>query len=225
MNLASTAKLFVAVCFGAACLWMGEARAADATDQVHVVTDAGVASGGLTIAAFDQRLENDARRDQQRYAGAAVSRSVEFDVAFPLDAKEYGSFGKYGVILVSALSRDASELPLAKVYIQIGGSAVALHRVVSIRRELGPASIAAAEYGKYREDAFYLVPIAALLRDFTLLADFAVHRSGFVVSKGPLTLPDFIKADATLTTADPGPGPSLDGLKVFLNREYPGFLN
>ena len=204
---------------------MAEASAADATSQEHVVSNSGVAAGGLTIAAFDQRLENDARRDQQRYAGAALSRIAEFDVTFPIDATEYKNFGKYGVILVSALSHDASELPLARVYVQVGGSTVELQRVVSIRRELGPNSIAGAEYGRYREDAFYLLPVGALLGDFTLLADFAVHRSGFVLTKGPLALPDFIKADLTLSNTDPGPLPSANAFVALFKREYPGFAN
>src|SRR6266481_3680406 len=117
MTLISTVRIFVAACCSAACLWMGEARSADATSEGHLVSGTSVANGSLTIAAFDQRLENDARRDQQRYAGSMVSRIAEFDVAFPIDAAEYASFGKFGVILVSALSHDASELPLAKVYV------------------------------------------------------------------------------------------------------------
>lgn len=160
MALTSIAKIFAAVCCGAACLWMVDARPADTTD--HAVTNGDGAKGGLTIAAFNERLENAARRDQQRYAGSIVSRIVQFDLAFPMDANEYKSFGKYGLLLVSALSHDASELPLAKVYFQLDGSTVELQRVVSIPREVGPKSIASSEYGQYREDAFYLLPAGAV---------------------------------------------------------------
>lgn len=225
MTLTSIARVFVAVCCGAAFLWMGEARSADATSPEHIVANPSVATGSLTIAAFNQRLENDARRDRQRYAGSTVDRIAEFDVAFPRDANEYKSFGKYGLLLVSALSHDASELPLAKVYIQLGGSTVELQRVVSIPRDVEPNSIASSEYGQYREDAFYLLPAGVVSGDFTLLADFAVHRSGFVVTKGPLALPDFIKTDATLSKTDPGPLPTANAFVVLLRREYPGFTN
>jgi len=213
------------VCCGAACLWIGEARSADATSPEHTFENTNVAKGGLTIDAFNRRLEDAARCDQQRYAGSAVSRIVQFDLAFPRDANEYKSFGKYGLLLVSALSHDASELPLAKVYVQFGGSTVELQRVVSIPREPAPNSAAGSEYGQYRQDAFYLIPAGALSDDFTLLADFAVHRSGFIVTKGPLTLPDFIKSDVTLSKTDPGPLPSANAFVVLLRREYPGFVN
>jgi hypothetical protein len=204
---------------------MGEARSADATSPEHTIENTNVTKGGLTIAAFNQRLEDAARRDQQRYAGSTVDRIVQFDLAFPRDANEYKSFGKYGLLLVSALSHDASELPLVKVYIQLGGSTVELQRVVSIPRDVGPKSIASSEYGQYREDAFYLLPAGAVSGYFTLLADFAVHRSGFVLTKGPLALPDFIKTDATLSKTDPGPLPTANVFVALLRREYPGFTN
>ncbi len=77
--------------------------------------------------------------------------------------------------------------------------------------------------GPYREDGFYLIPVAALLRRGEVQCDFAINRVGFRLHSLPIsTLPEFLKSDLDPTPAR-GARPSVEALKTLLQREYPGF--
>jgi hypothetical protein len=199
-------------------IFLGMAAAtaeAAAQDTTHVIATPVINHGAVSLADFNQRLEADASGYLQKYPPGAISRFVEFDSAFPLDQPEYEAVGKFGIILLSAFSRDESELPLAGVY--IGG--INLKCVGFVRRNISPASDVSAAFGPFRVDSFCLVPANLLRGDTSISADFAKNRLGFNVGAG-LEAPDFIRADA-----DPKPAAEPDWtiLKRIVVREYPGF--
>jgi hypothetical protein len=168
--------------------------------------------GAVTLDAFNKRVEDVAAGYLKQYPPGAISRIVLFDSAFPLDEAEYKASGGYGVLMVSALSRDQGELPLASVYID--GSK--LKFIGGISREVAPDSLAHAAFGAFRTDSFWLVPAALFRSDAVITADFARNRMGFTVGNG-LPAPAFRTANANSEKPDFGI------LKKLVAREYPGF--
>jgi hypothetical protein len=173
----------------------------------------------VTPQDIDRRLEERAA-EIKRMAPQGADRYVVFDLAFPLDPAEYRAVGKTALLLLVALSRNADELPLRRVYTRAGVDEVDLRRLGSRRSELPPRSLARAVVGRYREDAFYLAPAGALLRDNMLSCDFAKNRAGFVINRAAIDPPDFIRADRERDVAEK---PDESALKAFVEREYPGF--
>jgi len=195
--------------------------AARAGDVEHHVGEGGVADGPVPLQSFDQRIENDAMDMQQKYHGTAA-RFVEYDSALPRDQAEYRAFGKFGILLVSAMAQDERELPLARVYALVGGHEIELKRVARVRRELPLGGTARPEFGRYREDSFYMLPIRLKQADASLLCDFAVNRKAFAVGTLEGGLQDFIVADPYEESGAP---PSDEAVRAFVDREYPGFLS
>jgi hypothetical protein len=153
-------------------------------------------------------------------APRGAARFVVYDLGWPLDVAEYRTLGKHGVLLVSALSQQADELPLKRVYTQADGKVTPLQRLFSTRRAVPAGSLARKVFGPYQEDSFYLVPAGALMQEWLLFCDFAKNRNEFSISRSPMTPPEFIQSDRERhVIAKPIPV----ALRAFLEREYPGF--
>ena len=173
----------------------------------------------VTPQDIDQRLEKRAVEIRQM-APQGADRYVLFDLAFPLDQAEYRAVAKQVLILITAVSRQANELPLRRVYTRAGGRDVECRKLGSRRGELPAGSLARTVVGRYREDAFHLAPIAALLSENLLMCDFAKNRSGFVVNHAAFEPPDFIRADRQ---ADAAAKPDDAAVRALVEREFPGF--
>jgi hypothetical protein len=130
--------------------------------------------------------------------------------------------GKYGVVLVSAISHNPKELPLSRVYMRIDDRDVELKRVMSVRRQTPEGSATREMFGAYREYAFYLVPVELVTKSTLLFCDFAANRKAFQISQLDDPEPAFIASDHDRT---PGKVPSTAVLKAFIAREYPGILS
>jgi hypothetical protein len=185
--------------------------------QVTMRVPAG--KGAVTPQDIDLLVERRAA-DVKRVAPKGADRYVLFDIAYPLDAAEYRAVGKTALLLTVAVSRDADELPLRRVFTRAGSQDIDLQKLGSRRSELPAASLARAVVGPYREDAFYLAPIGALLRQSLLMCDFAKNREGFVINRAPLDPPAFVRADRQRDAADK---PAEAAIRTFVDREYPGF--
>jgi hypothetical protein len=196
---------------------IGEGFRSPARAQVTMRVPAG--KGAVTPQDIDALVERRAA-DVKRIAPTGADRYVLFDVAYPLDAAEYRAVGKTVVLLTVAISRNADELPLRRVYTQAGSRDIDLQRLGSRRSELPAGSLARAVVGPYREDAFYLAPVGALLRQSLLMCDFAKNRDGFVINRAPLEPPSFIRVDRARGSADK---PAAAAIRAFVEREYPGF--
>jgi hypothetical protein len=173
----------------------------------------------VTPQDIDQRLDKRAAEIRQM-APQGADRYVLFDLAFPADQAEYRAVGKHALILIAAVSKQADELPLRRVYTRTAGRDLDCRKLGSRRSELPSTSPARAVVGRYREDAFYLAPVAALLSENLLMCDFARNRNGFVVSRAPFEPPEFIRADHQ---AEAAAKPDDAAVRALVEREYPGF--
>ena len=180
----------------------------------HLVGPAGNAKGAVTRQQFETRFETSAALP---LAGRA-DRFAAFDIAWPRDAEEAKRLGGNTVILLGALSQNASELPLAKVYLERpGGSPVVLRRLGRVKRTLPSSSQAAKVFGPNLTEEFYLVPVHALGSNVMLKCDFAKNRLGFVLSHS-------LSASRALP-AMPSPAvrPLAGAVQAMVAREFPGF--
>lgn len=203
-----------ALAVAATLAWTGAA----AQDEVHIAYDAptsyGATSAESVLAGMDQTA---ARLEAMNATG---SRTTQHDVAWPHTPAEPKALGGWTIVLVSAVTADPAELPLAKVYLHLDGSDVVLRPLATRQVRLDPTSRLAMRVGTFREDAFFLAPVAGLLKNGEMRVDFAAHRTGFVLGILPLaSVPDFVIAGAASPMGEPQP----DAVATMLRREYVGF--
>lgn len=172
----------------------------------------------VSKADLDRRIEEGAAELLLEHQQGG-DRTVHYDVAFPADEKEFFDVGGNALLVLSAISRNGDELPIKTVYVRTPHGDVPLSRIATTRSRVSQGSVAFAAYGSYRQDAVYLLPLDLAAGDPPILCDFAVNRTGFVVSKSGLEVP------ANLRSRQPIKAPaSFAALKAFAMREYPGVI-
>lgn len=189
--------------------------------DAQVLTRGRVSNGAVSSVEITKRLELSAIRTMQSgLTGAARGSLVDF--AWPETPEEYRALAKHVLVLVSAVTQDAAELPLRRVYVSANGRVTELVRLSSQRSKVAKASTTFLAFGTHREDGFYLAPAGAMMADGYLQADFAIRRTNFNLYKLPATPPAFIRRDS-----DPAPAadakPETAALRAILHREYKGF--
>jgi hypothetical protein len=167
------------------------------------------------------RLETQARRLPPEMAAHAM-RGAGYDLAWPRSAEEYRAIGNSAVVLVSVVTRDARELPLRRIYHDAKGQEAPLTTLRCHRSEVADGSPIRAVFGQYREDCFFLVPGAALLREGALRADFAANRTGFSLIDLPIEPPKDVRR---YIEGISGKSPPVDqaALNAMIEREYSGY--
>jgi hypothetical protein len=185
--------------------------------QTHITASAPDTRGATGRTAIDQRLDVVARGLLDNRLTSP--RLAVIDVAWPSTIREYESAGKYGVLLVAAASAEPQELPLRRVYLRVDAVDVPLQMVVEFPTKVSSTSPLGSAVGRFREDAFYLVPISLMKRHGLLLADFGDSRSEFRLAELPFQPPSFTDADD-----DPRPTePDQVAVLALMRREFPGY--
>jgi hypothetical protein len=184
----------------------------------HVVGAPGEGSGALSREKFEARFGTDAAKLLVQSPQARADRFAAYDIAWPRGADEEKRLGGNTVMVVGALSQDASELPLSKVYLEHpDGSVVELQRLGLVSGALAASSRAAKVFGPNVSEEFYLVPLGALGRDVTLKCDFAKSRMGFILSKS------LVPPKNSPSAISPARQPLAAAVRAMVAREYPGF--
>ncbi len=189
----------------------------EAEDHLHVRERTGYSSEPVGSARMDERITESALR--YRKHGAVAARAGFHDIAFPKDSKEFHRLNGYGLLVVTAISQDSSELPLSRVYVQGEDGQEVLQRLFSISSAVEPPDGAVAQvFGPFRADAMYLFPVHWKFKDSKLLTDFAQNRRGFQLATFPERIPSALKA---LPKEKPTSIPPLEEIRQFAHREYP----
>jgi hypothetical protein len=190
-----------------------------AAQVVHAAQPGGWAHVPATPGAMRARLRNAV--DEFR-RNAPVPRLALFDMALPVDSAEADATGGYALVEVTVLVQDSTELPLARVYLRTAAGEVPLpvfrSRLSATRAKDDEA---AAVFGRFRQDALYLLPLRDVYAGADLLIDYAAHRKGFGLAtwSGGALPPD---APALPRSAPRPPGDA--ALDAFARREYPEFF-
>jgi hypothetical protein len=174
-----------------------------------------IALPAAALEPRDQKLEDAAARYAKSYGpDVEMDRYASFDLAMPRDADEYRALGRNSVLLVVAVSRKREELPVANAHI----GDLMLARIGEPRiSEMPAGSKARSMFGAYRDESFFLVPLAALYGEGKLEVDFARTRKDFVLALLPLTKPKWKELIDGKAASRPADQP----LNAFILREFP----
>lgn len=186
-----------------------------ARDPAHAVSPSAIAEGAVTLEKFDHTIEQGTAVMVK--AGAVGERYIHHDIAFPAGLDELRQMHGYALLLLSAWSQDAAELPLKTVYLSDGkGPKISLPLLGSVARSVPASSVAGKVYGLNRRDSFYLLPLDKAGAGILLQADFTKGRTGFIIGDD-VSPPDY---GAVVKSGTPPPRAVVQHV---MNREYPGF--
>lgn len=179
-------------------------------------------SGATSRERHSSEIEASAKASQQR-GDDPSARYRKFDIWWPDDVDEYRRMAHYAVMLLTVVTQKREELPLVRVYVRAGGRDLALRKIASMRSEYPAGSVVAKMFGRYREDAFYLAPGHAFMREGAVLADFTVNRKEMGVVKLPTSVG--VERAKTFPADDPPTKgkPEAATFKDFMGRSFPGF--
>jgi len=137
--------------------------------------------------------------------------------------EEYEALNKHALILIVAISQEASELPIKRVYIRQGNSDFELTRFLRPRMSQTPKdSLTRSVLGEFREDSYFPIPIDAIYKPGRLLVDFAENRTEFVLDEFPFEPKEkFIRSDKNRT---PKSGETIAPFRLLqlMSREFLG---
>jgi hypothetical protein len=176
----------------------------------------------LTLEMLDQRVHELAAKYHPQYG--KLPRVIDYDIAYPSTPEEYGALNKHAVVLLTALTQDAAELPLKRVFLHRDGAEdLNLDVLAVFYAPTDNDPLVRETLGPIRAEVFCLLPVARTFADSTLQVDFAKTRTGFVVAR----FPQSVDEDFIMNDKDRNPSPhnrvSPEALKVLLAREFPDF--
>jgi hypothetical protein len=176
-------------------------------------------AGATTPQTVNEQIRSSAVAQQAR--GTAAARFGLYTISWAKDAAESDALAQNAVLMVTAISQTQAELPLKRVYLVTpDGKQTTLRQLNTWRGSIGAKTLAYTQLGKFLQDAFYLIPAAAVRRTGEVQVDFAINRVGFVLVHLPT-----IKQDLGYEPRDPAPGAQVDSaaLHAMMLREFPGF--
>ena len=160
----------------------------------------------------------DAAQDYRQ--NAPIPRIALYDLCFPANAAEFQQLGGNGVLLVTAVVQDSTELPAPRVYVRDASHHDRdLHRLgLACGRLPDRETRIAATFGAYRCDALYVLPVAVGSGAGELFVDFAAHREGFRLARFGARWPEWLEG-VTAASSEPVADSTFN---AFIRREYPG---
>jgi hypothetical protein len=171
-------------------------------------------------ARMNARIKQAAKDYAQYKELGTLARAGFFDMLQPLDEQEYVALAGHALLLVTALAREQSELPLRRAYLNVGGRDVELPLVAAVLSKGDPNDRVAKTFGAYRADALYLVPLRSPFDRADVLVDFAANKQGLRL--GEISAATFVaRGGTTRPLADQ---PDDAALKRVIARECPRFL-
>ena len=180
------------------------------------------APGPVTPKSHTDEIEALAKKWEAKQV-RPVARETYYTIVHARDVTEFNALGRYSLLILTAMTQSAEELPLKRVYLRMTDREIPVIKLASWRRDVDQTLVTYKMFGPYREDGFYLFPLSAYLRVAQLQADFAANRYGLPVMELPAQVgPNWLR---TLQNPDPLPGalPNLRALQQFLRRTTSGF--
>ncbi|HWS10693.1 MAG TPA: hypothetical protein VN362_22845, partial [Xanthobacteraceae bacterium] len=174
-------------------------------------------SGATTPKKLNDQIREGAKTQQAR--GTAAARYGVYTISWPKDEAERDQLASYAVVMVTVVTQKQQELPLQRVYlVAADGKETPLRQLNSWLGTIGPNTLTYTQLGKFRQDAFYTIPGAAVGRPGEVRLDFAINRVGFVLIHLPTTAQDL-----GYKLSDPAPGaqPNNAVLRAMIQREFP----
>jgi hypothetical protein len=176
-------------------------------------------AGATTPQTVNEQIRSSAVTQQA--LGTAAARIGLYTISWAQDAAELDALAQNAVLMVTAITQTQAELPLKRVYLVTpDGKQTTLRQLNTWRGSIGAKTLAYTQLGKFLQDAFYLIPAAAVRRTGEVQIDFAINRVGFVLVHLPT-----IAQDLGYEPHDPAPGAQVNNAALLgmMKREFPGF--
>jgi hypothetical protein len=172
--------------------------------------------------SMTQRIEEAATEYQEN---APVPRIGLFDIAFPASSSELTDTGGYGVLLITVLSQDRSELPPKRIYVSLGGKQQVLELISATQSPQKPSPNIERVLGANRWDALYRFPVYLMQDGATLSMDFAKNRDAFDLGTFSTQEREELGYGPLGENAPSNTSLQSDALTKMVEREYPGFMS
>ena len=117
-------------------------------------------------------------------SGVVAARGAVGDLAYPRDSAETSAMGGYGLLMVTAVTRNALELPLLAVRVRTANGDLSLQRVGRRRTAVAHPEVLRL-FGQYRGDELFYFPVAFTRLPCTVVVDFAANRTNLEVMRFP----------------------------------------
>lgn len=149
--------------------------------------------------------------------GKSAARGAVGDLAYPRDSAENSAMAGYGLLMVTTVTRNPKEIPLAAVRVQTPEGGLTLQR---IGRRDGVVTHPEVRrlFGQYRSTELYYFPIAFTRLPCSVLVDFAANRTNLEVMKFP-PAPEADGWSKGLAILEPGT-PDVDAAASLAQREF-----
>lgn len=149
--------------------------------------------------------------------GKVASRGAVGDLAYPRDSAENSAMAGYALLMVTTVTRDPEELPLASVRVQMQEGSLPLQR---IGRTLGPVRHPEVVrlFGPHRGAELYYLPIAFTRLPCSVQVDFAANRKNLEVMRFP-PAPDADGWSKNMAILKPG-APDPVAVAALAEREF-----
>jgi hypothetical protein len=165
-------------------------------------------------------LQKYAVASEERAPGKKGAHIGMWEAKYADDAAEFDALAQNGIMLVTVISRKKEDLPLKRMYVvSPTGEQTTLRQLYNWDSTVDAKTLAYKIFGKFREDAFYLVPVASLLREGEVRGDFAAKNVS--ITFGQLPIPN--KFDYHVADPKAGAAPEKMGVHDFIVRKFPGF--
>lgn len=184
-------------------------------DVLHILGPGSVVSEPVTSDNMWQRIYELASEYRQY---APIPRVGFSDITYPANAKEYRAVDGYGILLVTVVTQDPAEVPLARVTLRGDRWTHTFQVLSSVRSPVEDPAVSSV-FGGTRCDSLYLFPMHLRHKSGQLLVDFATNRKEFVLAKFPLD--PF--GDDLPTDPPSGPYPPPEAFERLIKRELPAF--
>ncbi len=185
--------------------------------HVHQTGETSLRQAPVRLADMDRQLAELAHE----YESYPVTRAAIFDVALPRDAEEYLALNKQAILLVSAVTQDATELPLRRVFMRDSiNREIELTKLADFRSETEPGSEMRAVLGPFKLHAFYFLPVLFYLQDAELFVDFAKNRQDFPIGRSERISPDCLPKGEQDHSPKPGVQVPSAVVERILEREF-----
>lgn len=191
------------------------AKSPGATHQSQSAADASKRSQGpsdeaVTNASIEARLRETFAELPQ---GSSVQRIALADVAYPANPDENQKLAGFTLMVVTAVTHDAAELP-PRTFFRHSKGDFELPLLLSRIGTLDPPDLRET-FGAHRFDGLYVVPLQATQTDGMVLANFKNGRRDFQLLKFPTRV-----LPAGMEALNPGT-PDMGALRSFAEREFP----
>ena len=110
-----------------------------------------------------------------------LERASHYDIAYPANSEEYDAMEGSGILWVTSHSQIQEELPLTNMRISIDGIGNLTTGTIFVVATIEEDELVSSVLGKYRSDAVYLVLFFKEVAGATLVADYSMNRTDFVL--------------------------------------------